>query len=495
MCKVTVYTNAEIYTLDPENPRVDSLAVGCGEIVDVGVSLENKYLGAKVIDLKGATVTPGFIDTHLHLKWLALHKQWIDLSNVKSLEELKNALKKSSGEWVIGRGFNEKKFPEVKLPTRADLDEAVPDKPVLAIRVCGHVGVANTILLKKVGLWDKPKTVDGVEVNSEGKPTGVLKEGALEYVLSKIPKPPLELYVKFMEETLKELVAKGLTTVASMNVDPLEFYVLQHSKIPLRVRVFFDIKYFGLLSKLKIRGCFGSEALRISGVKIIGDGSFGGRTAALRRNYVGTESKGKLLISHEFLEKVVREAKQLNMLVAVHAIGDRAIEEVLKIDSKLLENVRIEHCSLTPPDIVEELAERKVFAISVQPRFRISDKWLPKVIGEDSKWAYLFYTLSKKGILVSFSSDAPVEPYDPLINIEAAISEEGVGERVPLSEALKMYTKNGCLALNEKNRGVLKKGYRADFVILDKNIFKKKPSEAKVVATVIEGDIVYGKAL
>jgi len=493
MCKITVYTNAEIFTQDPLNPRVNSLAVACNEIIDAGESLENKYLGAKIVDLNGATVIPGFIDTHLHLKWLALQKQWINLSGTRSIEELLSKLREAKTPWVIGRGFNEKLFPEEKTLTRHELDEAFPEKPVLIVRVCGHIGVANTQLLKKVGLWDNPEVVEGVEIDSNGKPTGVLKEKALEFVLEKIPKPPLKQYIEFMENVLNELLSKGLTTVVSMNTDPLEFYVLQSIDTPLKVRVFFDVKYLETLSKLMIKGSFGNEKLKVKGVKIIGDGSFGGRTAALRHNYVGTESKGELLITSNAMENIVSEAKKLEMLVAVHAIGDRAIEEILNVKETLLGNIRIEHCSLTPPDIVEKLSEKRVFALSVQPHFRVSDTWLPKVIGESSKYAYMFYTLSKRGLLVSFSSDAPVEPFDPLVNLEAAISDEGVGERVPISEALKMYTKNGSLALNEKDKGVLKKGYKADFVILSRNIFREKPSEAKVIATIIEGKIAYGK--
>ena len=493
MCKITVYTNAEIFTQNPLNPRVNSLAVACGEIIGVGESLENKYLGAKIVDLNGATVVPGFIDTHLHLKWLALQKQWINLSNIRDFEELSEKLREAKTPWIIGRGFNEKLFPYEKIPTRHELDEAVPDKPVLIVRVCGHVGVANTQLLKKVGIWDNPKLVEGVEVDAQGKPTGVLKEKALDYVMDKIPKPPLQYYIKYMEEVVDELLSRGLTTVASMNTDPLEFYVLQSINTPLKIRVFFDAKYFQTLFKLMIRGSFGNEKLKITGIKIIGDGSFGGRTAALRQNYVGTESKGVLLITSSGLERIVSEAKKLDMLVAVHAIGDKAIEEILNVKEALLGNIRIEHCSLTPPDIVEKLSERKVFALSVQPHFRISDTWLPEVIGDKSKYAYLFYTLSKKGLLVSFSSDAPVEPFDPLVNLEAAVSSEGIGERVPISEAVKMYTKNSSLALREKDKGVLEKGYKADFVILSKNIFREKPSEAKVIATVIEGKIAYGK--
>ena len=493
MCKITVYTNAEIFTQDPLNPRVNSLAIACGEIVDAGESLENKYLGAKIVDLNGATVTPGFIDTHLHLKWLALQKQWVNLSNVKSFDELFSKLREAKTPWIIGRGFNEKLFREEKVPTRHDLDEVIPEKPVLIVRVCGHIGIANTQLLKKVGLWDNPEAIEGVELDSNGKPTGVLKEKALDYVLEKIPKPPLKQYIEFMKEVLDELLSKGLTTVATMNADPLEFYVLQNINTPLKVRVFFDIKYLETLSKLMIKGSFGNEKLKVKGVKIIGDGSFGGKTAALRHYYVGTESKGELLITSNALENIVSEARKLDMLVAIHAIGDRAIEEILNVKESLLGNIRIEHCSLTPPDIVEKLSKKKVFAISVQPHFRISDTWLPEVIGESSKYAYMFYTLSKKGLVVSFSSDAPVEPFDPLINLEAATSDEGVGERVPISEALKMYTKNGSLALNETDKGVLKRGYKADFVILDKNIFKEKPGEAKIIATVIEGKIVYGK--
>jgi len=490
MGKLIVYTNAEIYTMDPTFPKVNSLAVFNSKIADIGFNLEEKYRGAKVIDLGGKVVLPGFIDTHIHLTSLALTRRWINLKHVKSIDELKDTLRKYSVrnyEWVIGRGFNEEQFDERVIPTRYDLDEAIPDKPVIIIRICGHIGVANTLALKLLGYYDLIR-------EDEYLAQGILREKLLSRALESIPKPSFEEFKNLLSKTIKELLAHGLTTVCSVSATPDEYLALRENlEETIRVKLVPDIEYFEYFRKLDAR------KIEVIGFKMFADGSFGGRTAALREPYSDEpESKGILLATHDVITANILKVSKHGFMLTVHAIGDRAIEEIIKAirESKFGENVRIEHCSLTPPDILQELEENRPYAITVQPHFRISDWWLRSRLGERVKWVYMFNTLLKRGFLTASSSDAPVEPFNPILNIWASVTKDAIGEYVSKDNALRMYTVYAAKALRENKIGMLKKGFKADFVVLSSDIYKASVNEIKrieVEATIIEGKIVYRK--
>ncbi len=492
MCTLTVYTNAKIYTMDDSLPIANSLAISRGKIVNIGFNVEEKYLEAKVIDLDGKVVVPGFIDSHIHLTSMAELKKRINLKNVKNIEELKKVLKKhrelSNSTWIIGRGFNEEQFDEKKLPTRCDLDEAVPDRPVIIIRICGHIGVANTLALKSLGFWNMRY--------EEHLSQGILREKLLSEALNKIPKPSFEELKILIKNTIEELLSHGLTTVCSVSATPQEYLVLKETaKGIINVKLVPNIEYLEYFLKTANEKI---EHLKIIGFKTFADGSFGGRTAALREPYNDEPgNKGLLLLKHHEIRANILKASKHGYILAVHAIGDRAIEEIVKAVKEykaLRKYLRIEHCSLTPPDIIDELIENKPYAIVVQPHFRISDWWLKDRIGSRVKWAYMFRTLLKNNFTVASSSDAPVEPFNPLINIWASISRKAIGESVSRKEALKMYTKYAAKALRETKVGVLRKGFKADFVVLNDDIFKVSSNRLKrlrVEATVVKGKIVY----
>lgn len=499
MSKTIVYTNAKFYTLNESFPEANSLAIEHGEIIDVGFNLEDKYFNAKIHDLNGKVALPGFIDAHIHLEWLVYSKYyWVNLKNVKSFSELKNVLRKhmirTKHFWIIGRGFDEEAFEEKSLPTRFDLDEVSDNKPVLIVRTCGHIGIANTYALKTLNLLDKPHLIKGVEVDSSGKPIGVLKEQALGYVLNKAITMDKRIHAKLIYNVLNELAAYGLVMVSSMNVKQYEFDTLRTlTSLPIRVRIFYDKRHLDNILNT-VKNVDKNSYLKVLGIKALANGSFGGRTAALREPYSDDrENYGKLLLNLRDLKELLNKTARTDLMLAIHAIGDKALEETIKAYSnlKLASFIRIEHASLIPPDLMEKLVQYPPYAIVVQPRFRISDWWLKKRLGHRVKWVYPFRTLLNKRILVAASSDAPVEPFDPLKGIEAAISDKGFGERIPVEGAVKMYTINAAKALKENNVGMLKKGFRGDIVVLNKDIFKNNIRDLRVEATIVEGKIVY----
>ncbi|MEM2954197.1 MAG: amidohydrolase family protein, partial [Candidatus Bathyarchaeia archaeon] len=197
-----VIVNANVVTLDAERPRAEAVAIRDGRIVAVGSYAEvQKYInsGTKVLDFKGKTVVPGFVDCHVHMTGLGQqHLKTLDLRNVDSIEEMKRKIREYADRhpeksWILGGRWDHERFSEKRLPTRWDLDEAVSDKPVFLIRVCGHIGVANTKALKLAGIG-RETTVDGGSVDKDaasGEPNGILRENALDLVWKVIPKPIL----------------------------------------------------------------------------------------------------------------------------------------------------------------------------------------------------------------------------------------------------------------------------------------------------------------
>jgi len=519
-----VIVNARILTFDEAVPSAEAVAIRCGRIVFVGSNNDvNRFIGDStvVVDANGRIALPGLIDAHLHLASLGFSLVWLNLRGVKSIEELKQkvfeaASKVPEGTWIIGRGWDQELFSEKRYPNRWDLDEVAPRHPVLLTRVCGHVIVVNSLALKLAGISrDTKDPIDGIIDRDEGgEPTGILREGALGLVWRAVPEPSIEDYEKAIERAIDEALRFGLTTVHAVSVTANEFSALQRlwltGRLKIRVRAYLS---YDLLESLKgsgILGQYGDDFLRICGIKLLVDGSLGGRTAALREPYSDKpDVKGKLLMHEDKLSEIIREAFQLNLQVAVHAIGDKAIEVVLNalekanIDSRF---VRIEHVSLTPPDLLNKLEKLKPI-VTVQPHFIITDWWVIDRLGEDrGRYVYAFKSLQRLSLIIAGSSDAPVEPVNPWSGIYAAVTRgefEGLrisfvspDEKMDLMDALRMYTVGGASASLEGDKlGRIKEGYYADIIILDTTKFPpdNELEKINVWMSIVGGKVVYRK--
>ncbi|OYT61429.1 MAG: amidohydrolase [Thermofilum sp. ex4484_15] len=473
-----------------------------GSIVIDGNSI--RYIGptvkekGTVWDLEGRPVIPGLIDSHVHLIPTALNREVLDLRRVKSIRELKTLIAKECGKsgWIIGRGWDQENFEEARMPSLKELDEACSSNPVLLIRICGHLALANSLALRKLGLR---------------KGDGLLFEEEVTKALESVLKPGEEKLLRLLKELLYEMPKKGITMVHTLSSTPQEFYLLQLIKVkwglPVRVRVYFDAKYLDYLLNSKLIGGFGDEYLRISGIKVIMDGSLGARTAYLRERYEDANTRGKLLLNSSKLAELLERARGLNLQVAVHAIGDGAIREVIKalsLSSARGDEVRIEHCSLTPPELLDELAKLRPI-ISVQPHFIISDWWAERRLGRRCRWLYPFKTMLRAKLKLSGSSDSPVEPWDPWEGMYAAVErgkEEGSSifkytssEKLSISEALTMYTEGGARACREyPDYGSIKIGSKADLTVLEYlPTTPKELKEVEVYATLVGGEITYLK--
>jgi len=507
--QVKGFVNAKIYR--KFNPiKISNSIVTFGErILYIGNESKAKKLVEKfngeVIDLKGKIILPGFIDSHIHLDSLSIYLKTLDLRNVRSIFELKLKLKEyyeknKDLSFIYGRGWDQENFEEKRWPNRNDLDEIVRDKPVILERICGHAAVLNSKALELL------KDSDFV-LKENGKQNGIILEKALNDI-RKILNFNKEEIKKMLLETFNYLLSFGITCCGFVSCDFFYYKILEElnkeKKLPIRIRVYLKLNDLNYLKYEKIQG---NNFLKILGIKIFTDGSLGARTAALNEPYNDDiKNFGVILLNEEELQKIVKEVNDLNFQLAIHAIGDKAIDltinslEKVKDDIKKLRH-RIEHASVIREDQIEKLSKLKV-CVCVQPHFIKSDFWVVKRVGEKrAKWVYPFKSMFKK-IILGFSTDAPVEPVNPFETIYSAVKRDNEElikytneECLSLEESFYCYTLGSAyLLFEEKNLGSLDVGKFADFIVLDKDPFEVNLEEIKnlrILMTVVGGEIKF----
>jgi predicted amidohydrolase YtcJ len=515
-----VILNAHVITLNPKQPSAQAVAVRGDKIADVGFNKQIRKhagIGTRVINAKGKTVVPGFVDCHVHMTGFGGSLQSLNLRGVKSIKEIQRKLKKHAKDhpesaWILGGQWDQEQLKEKRYPTRWDLDKAVADKPVFLRRVCGHVAVANSKALQLAGI--KAETsIEGGEADIDaktGQPNGILRESALELVEKAIPKPTAEELKKTCLLACEKAVENGLTCVHWLVDSAEEMRVLQQlrfeQKLPLRVFLGIETEQLDELTKLGLQTGFGDDMLRIGFIKILADGSLGGHTAALKEAYADKpETCGMLLKTQERLDELVLKAHGAGLRLAVHAIGDRAVEAVLKAYEKALRSCpredhrhRVEHCSVLNPKLIVQMKRLGLIA-SVQPHFVASDFWIPDRLGKArARWVYPFKTLVREGLTVVSGSDGPVEPINPILGIWAAVNRKSIPEEsLTVEEALRTYTVSAAYAsFDENKRGTIETGKLADLTILSDNPFTVKPDNIKKIKTemtIVGGNVVYAK--
>jgi predicted amidohydrolase YtcJ len=516
-----VVLNANVVTLNYGQPRAEALAIRDGSIVAVGSNGEVRCFigdGTKVIDARGKTVVPGFVDCHVHMTSFGQHLQMLDLRDVSSIEEMKRKIReyaeKNPGKsWILGGRWDHERFLERRYPTRWDLDEAVLDKPVFLVRVCGHVGVVNTKALELAGVG-RETCVNGGLIDLDvisGEPNGILREKALDLVWRVVPKPNMAELEEACIQACMKAVENGLTAVHWIVDSADEIRIVQklnnEGKLPLRVYLGIPVELLDEFVGLGLVCGFGGEMVRFGFVKILADGSLGACTAALKEPYDDKpETNGMLIYSQRKLNQLVLKAHEAGWQVAVHAIGDKAIEAVLKAFHNALKKFpreghrhRIEHCSVLNSGLIRRMKRLGLIA-SVQPHFIVSDFWVVDRVGaKRARWVYPFKTLMKEGVVVVSGSDCPVEPINPLLGVWAAVARKGFREEsLTVEEALRTYTLNAAYAsFDEEKRGTIEVGKLADLTVLSEDPFKVEPDQIRSISvemTIVGGKIVYARS-
>jgi predicted amidohydrolase YtcJ len=515
-----ILLNANVVTVNPRQPRAQAIAVQDGKIIAVGSNQEvGKYArkNTKVVQCRKQTIIPGLIDCHAHMLEFGFSLQNLNLDQVESIREIQEKLREYAHrnpelDWILGGRWDQEKLAEKRYPTRRDLDAVVADKPVFLTRVCGCLAVANSKTLKLAGITRKT-TVRGGKIDLEestGQPNGIVRGNAMTLVWKVVPKPSKEELEKACLLACRKAVEAGLTGVHWLVRSAEELGVLQklHSegRLPLRVYIGLPLELLDETLSLGLLTGFGNDMMKIGFIKAFADGSLGARTAALKKPYSDDpKNRGIMLCTQKELHQLVLKAHSGGLQLGVHAIGDGAMENVLKAFNEALKSVprqnhrhRIEHCSILNPELITRMKRLSLVA-SVQPHFVASDFWILDRVGcERARWAYPFRTLLKEGVTVASGSDCPIEQISPLLGIWAAVArEDNVEERLSVEEALETYTLNAAYAsFDEEKKGTIEVGKLADLTILSDDPTKIPPEKIRDVAVemvIVGGEVVHPK--
>jgi predicted amidohydrolase YtcJ len=477
------------------------------------------------IDVGGRALLPGLVDAHVHLTQLGLTTTQVTLNHTQSLEELKTELARFAAEhpdqrWITGRGWNEETWPERRIPTAADLDAIVPDRPVWLYRVDGHGAVANSAALREAGITRSSADPKGGQIQRDeaGNPTGFLIDAARELVESRIPPMSEAEHDSTILAAQKILSSNGITSVANMRTSVEDWNSLKRLGAAGRLDVRVVAYAHGLAALNRIEApdpaaWHFDDRLRLIGVKFYSDGALGSRGAWLKKPYADAHTtSGLSLQSDAELEKEAGEAAKRGFQVAIHAIGDAANTQAIRIFEKLSKAYpgdrrwRIEHFQIVDPADFSRLAPAGVIA-SMQPVHQISDRLMAeKRLGLDRlDGAYAWQSAIRSGARLAFGSDVPFDTPNPFVGLSAAVSRQDrdgqpaggwiPGERVSFEQALSGFTRDAAYAgFAEQKFGALEPGSWADFIIVDRDISAADPQDlarTQVLETWVAGKRVW----
>ncbi|WP_338965610.1 amidohydrolase [Fusobacterium nucleatum] len=535
-----LFINGEIYSMKKEGEKFQSLGVKDGKITFLGTDEEAKNVSSKeLIDLKGKMMIPGMADAHLHLYAYCQNLTFVDLSKVHNINEMINLMKEKvknvkKGDWVKGVNFDQSKWKENRFPTLEEMDSISKDNPIIIKRCCLHAVVANSKALKMAGIGKNYQAGSGgiVELDKDGMPNGILREQSTKVFDDILPDPlkDIEVQKKIMQDVLNDMSSKGITTIHTYAAkiwqynEDISIYknFEKEEKLPLRVTVCIDELFEPeILTKEKLNNPY--RKVQLGAYKIFSDGSMGSRSAALKKPYSDDpQNSGFMLFTQEELNNKILTGYEHGLQPAIHAIGDRALDMTLTAIEYTLKTTkekgmtdeeqknrlpfRIIHVQMIDDDLLKRM-KKLPLVLDIQPIFLCTDlHWIEDRIGKERlKGSFALKTMEKAGLIQTGGSDCPVETYEPLKGIYAAVTRQDMEgyptegflpeERLSVYEALCMYTKNVPYATGQESvLGTLEIGKFADLTVLEKNLFKidkKEIKDIKVEQTYVAGNCVF----
>lgn len=520
---IVCFHHATFYTMKNSQDTVEAVLVENGKIIAVGIFEDLKKLANQCIDLQGAFVYPGFVDSHIHLIGHGDKLRQIDLSTYTSAEKMTVDLQTllnehPTGEWFVAEGWNENNFADQKILTRYELDK-LSASPLALKRVCRHAMIVNSAALKIAGITkETPDPEDGVIVRDEqGEPTGYLLDGAKAIIEKYIPEVSINQLVISLETAVNDLISRGFTGVHTEDMSyygeyskPLQAFkeVIGENR-KFRVNL---LRHHTVFDDMKAEATYDEPWIEPGAMKIFIDGALGGRTALLSEPYADDPTtQGVSIHSQEDLNALVAKARSYGEAVAVHAIGDLGMEMIISAIEKhpvpVGKRDRLIHANVLREELVTRIEKLDV-VLDIQPSFVTSDfPWVKERLGNVRLgWAYAWKKLTNRGILLSGGSDSPIEEVDPRIGLYAAVarrkpSETHGGyqpeEKLTRFEAIALYTIGSAQAIcKEHERGYIDVDFDADLTVFDRDLFEgpdEQLLEAQVVKTIIAGDIVFEK--
>ena len=526
--------DAHVITMAPEQPTAEAIAVSRDRIAWVGSGADARRLypgAARVLDLHGATVLPGIIDSHTHLMELGKSLLQLNLKDVPSDKEAVERVKQrvaaaKPGEWIFGWGWDEGKWA-AHYPDNRALSAVSPNNPVYLVGLHTFAAWANKRALELAGINKNTKDPENGKILRDpqtGQPTGILLNRAQTLVESSIPPMTLPQVEQAIELAARECVRNGLTSVHEAKVTPIMVDafrdLIRQNRMPLRVYAMLDGADPQLVATWLQRGpqVDPQHRLTIRAFKLFADGALGSRGAALLEPYSDApQTRGLMTTPKPAVYDLTRRSLQRGFQVCTHAIGDRANRVVLDAYEHAMREVptardprlRIEHAQVLAPEDIPRFAKLGIIA-SMQPTHCTSDKaWAEARLGPQRvKGAYAWRSVLKTGAHLPLSSDFPGETLNPFYGIYAAITREDPQgnppggwypeQRLTLAEALRGYTLEGAFAeFEEKDKGSIEAGKLADFTVIDLDPTKVAPKDilsTKVLKTIIGGKAVYDAA-
>ena len=520
-----VITQADV---EPD-PAPTAVALAGGEILSVGTDdqiLLAKGPDTKVVDLNGATVIPGLVDSHCHLYGLGKSLAQIDLMGTGSLEQILEVVARDAtgfalDAWIEGRGWDQNDWEIKEYPHRRMLDDIIPDRPVFLRRIDGHAAWGNSEALRLAGITADTPDPEGGEIlrDEQGEPTGILIDNAVDLVVEVIPEVGPEETRRRIRMAIDHCVAHGLTGVheAGVSWERARIYrdLAEKDELDLRVYAMYADKPATLAKALAAGPLFTDDGmLTIRAIKLYSDGALGSRGALLLDDYTDQPGhRGLSVTSAEHMREVMLKAGRAGFQVCTHAIGDGANHLVLDLYEEVLGELkledarwRVEHAQILAPEDIPRFGQLGVIA-AMQPVHCTSDMdWADERLGEKRlAGCYAWRSLLDSGARLCYGTDFPVEKVDPLAGLYSAITRthpDGtpIGgwqpqEAVDAATALELYTAGSAWAgFQEEKWGRIDAGYQADLTVLEGNPVTCKPVDLlkmKVKMTIVAGRIVY----
>ena len=526
-----VIVNAMVHTMDPNQPVAEAIAIHGNRIVAVGASKEIRNMAGsktRIVDAQKRVVLPGFNDSHVHFLSGGFQLSSVDLRDASTPQEFAERIhhfaeKLPAGRWIKGGDWDHERWPEAKLPTKDLIDNFTPDRPVFVNRLDGHMALANSLALRLAGVTRQTLDPPGgiiVRDPKTGELTGVLKDAAQNFVWKVIPPSSFEERLTAARAATEYAAKLGVTSVQDMSAgNDIGVYqtLLDRGELKTRIYAVSPLPAWERLVSTGVRAHFGSEMLRMGGLKGFADGSLGSTTALFYDPYQDAPDTSGIAGDEMYPEGAmltrVREADKAGLQVMIHAIGDRANDLILTIyeqvereDGKRDRRFRIEHAQHLRRQDIPRFARDKVVA-SMQPYHAIDDgRWAEKRIGKErAKTTYAFRSLLDSGAVLAFGTDWTVAPINPMSSIYAAVTRRTLDgknpkgwvpeQKISVEEAVRAYTVGSAYAeFQEPVKGTITPGKLADLVILSRDIFKIDPKDietTKVVMTILDGRVIY----
>ena len=528
----TLVESVKGYTLQNDKvTQFSGLVFDQGKVLATGdaAALRAKYPDAKRVDGQGKTLLPGLIDAHGHVFRLGFKTTEISLSGTRDLAEAQGIIraygqKNAQRKWLLGYGWNQVNWKLGRFPTAAELDAAVSDRPARLVRVDGHAAWLNTKALQAAGITRDTKDPAGgrIERDAQGNPTGVLVDKAMALVNDIIPPYTDDDRRAALAAAIAHMNALGLTAVGDAGVTVTDDRIYREfaDNGKLTTRIYAMIRDTGddfkaLSAKGPVIG-YGNDRYYLRAVKLYGDGALGSRGAALMEPYTDDQAhSGLLFMSDAAMQAAVKTAIKAGYQVNVHAIGDKTNRQVLdamevaykEVGGRELRN-RIEHAQVVSMPDIPRFKKLDLIA-SMQPTHATSDMNMAEDrIGHDRiKGAYAWQTFLKQGTVIAGGSDFPVESANPFYGLHAAVTRtdhEGrpikgwhPEEAMTLPQAFRAFTLDAAYAEHqEKTLGSLEAGKWADFIVVDRDLFKVPAGDIwkiQVLETWVAGERVYAK--